>query len=213
MKSVTTSWSWPVRRGPLDNMEVESGPESPPAEAPLAIGERRMLGKLMVHGDPGADGLREAAARCLESPLPIEPNTISVCRVRALWFGPKQWLLVTQPGAEHSVATSLRTALSAESFALVDVSDQMTVITIAGNAVPDVMARLCSLDLDAWAMSPRRCARTVVARLPVTVDMRNNQPCFDLYVESTVAPHLWRSLHHVGRRWQPVVFCPPASIG
>lgn len=213
MKSVSTSWPLPVRRGPLDNMGVESGPESRPAEVSLAIGERRMLGKLMLHGDPCADGFMEAAARCLGSSLPIEPNTISLCRVRVLWFGPKQWLLVTQPDDQHSVATSLRSALSAESFALVDVSDQMTVVTIAGNAVHDVMARLCSLDLGAQAMSPPRCARTVVARLPVTVDMRDKQPCFDLYVESTVAPHLWHSLQHVGRRWHPVVFRPPASIG
>lgn len=149
-------------RGPLDSYAERF------AASALTIGALVPARQLSVRIDPDLP----AAARVEEligARLPSAGQSGSVGEVRVYWLGPDEWLLV---GAvdEPALAELLRPA----GGAVVDVSGQRTVIEISGPYAREVLAKGCALDLHPRVVSAGFAVPTLLAHVPVIIEVREN---------------------------------------
>ncbi len=91
--------------------------------------------------------------------LPDRPNTFT--GRQAFWLAPRRWLLV---GASVADRTS-QTATAGCHVA--DVTDGYAVFKLRGAQARELLAQGCSLDLHPRVFGPERCARTLLARVPI----------------------------------------------
>ena len=165
---------------------------SPQARSPLAgraadltavgAAEVAFLAQLTLRADP-------ALASRLPFPLPLDPNTWTAGGGReALWLGPDEWLVVGPPGSAPAVAAELARALDGEHHAVVDTSANRTVAELAGEGRFDLLAQGCGLDLHPRAWRPGRCAQTLLHRVPVLLQERDQAT--RVFVRASFAAHL-----------------------
>ena len=101
--------------------------------------------------------------------LPSAGRSRSVGDTRVYWLGPDEWLLVGSAD-EAALAEVLRPA----GGAVVDVSGQRTVIEISGPYAREVLAKGCALDLHPRLVSAGFAVPTLLAHVPVIIDVREN---------------------------------------
>jgi sarcosine oxidase subunit gamma len=164
-------------RGPVVTADLLAGavsPLAPWADALAAltvdvqVRELPFLGQLSLRLDPQGPAAA-AVAGVLGRALPQPSRATRVGNVRALWLGPDEWLVLTPPGAATALATDLHAALAEARGAVVDVSAQRTTLALSGPRAADVLAKGCSLDLDAGVRPPGTCVTTLLAQTGVTL--------------------------------------------
>lgn len=133
--------------------------------ARLSASEVPLLGQVDVRAsEPDASALG----------LPIEPNTVAVRNGReALWLGPDEWLIVSDPGTSDAVVVELEAALAAVHHSIVDVSANRTVVDLAGTNRHDLLSVACPIDLHPRSWGEGRCAQTVFGGAPVLLQERS----------------------------------------
>jgi sarcosine oxidase, subunit gamma len=150
--------------------------------APVGAAEVAFLAQVTLRADP-------ALAPRLPFPLPLEPNTWTAGGDReALWLGPDEWLVVGPPGSAPAIAAELGRALDGEHHAVVDTSANRTVVELAGAARFDLLAQGCGLDLHRRAWRPGSCAQTLLFRVPVLLQERDQAT--RVFVRASLAAHL-----------------------
>jgi len=186
------------RRSPL----ADRRPASAPDDA-LRLEEVRFLGKLALQGDGDAiaDAIRTATG--LELPRQAggsnRNDTTTVC-----WLGPEEWLLLCPPESEAGLAKSLRDALGDTPHQLVDVTDQHTVIELAGPGTRDLLSRLTTLDLHPRHFRAGQVAGSLFGQvqavlLQVSADDADGGPAFRLVVRWSHATYMYDLLLEAGR--------------
>lgn len=119
--------------------------------------------------------------------LPDTPNTLRrEDETLALWWAPGQWLVL---GTDEA---ALVARYHAAGLWACGVGDGFVRLDIGGPAPAALLAHGCPLDLRPAAFGPDRCARSLLARLPVTI-WRDGDG-FGLLAEATHADALWRWL-------------------
>jgi sarcosine oxidase subunit gamma len=114
----------------------------------------------------------EAATRA-PLPLPTRPNTAYEEGPRAaLWLGPDEWLVLGPPGAGPEIVAEFDRALTGVHRSVVDVSANRLALELGGPRAKDVLAKGCGLDLDRRAWTTGSCAQTLLARVPVILQER-----------------------------------------
>lgn len=179
------------RESPLARFETEAGGRTRPEAPGVRLVERPFRGHVNLRGDTGDDVFLKAVAGVLGFGLPLAPNTfIEDAGLTALWLGPDEWLIVTPPDGESTIAFALKDALGDAFSSVTDVTGGQTVVRISGPRARDVMAKGCTLDLHPRVFGPGRCAQTLVAKAMVTVVQVDESPAFDLIVRRSFADYL-----------------------
>lgn len=161
-------------------------------EGGLQLSERPFLGYLNVRGHPSEAAFLEAARSVLRVDLPLEPNTSTMSEtLSALWLGPDEWLLVTEPDAQTAIAERLAVTFGSLLTAVTDVSSGHTMLVASGARTRALLARGCTLDLHPRAFGPGRCAQTMIAKAGVLIRQRDDTPTFELIVRRSFAEYLW----------------------
>lgn len=166
-------WDGGVHRG--DGVDLSIMPDRP----------------LSILRGEAADALFDVVRRTLGLDLPTVPNTAAAgTDATILWLAPDEWLIVASPDA----ASDLPPALDACHAAVMDMSDALCVIRIAGERARDALAQGCSLDLHPRAFPG--VARTRLAKADVLLHAVDGSaaPAFDIYVARSYADYLWRWL-------------------
>jgi sarcosine oxidase subunit gamma len=161
----------------------------------IVIEARAPLALINVRGDGGDPRFRRAVTSVADVAPPEVPNTSSTGLLASLlWLSPNEWLVVSdaQPGA--ALASRLQQALSGVHSAVTDVTDARCVFSLIGANVCDVLARGCSLDLDASVFPVSRCAQTLLAKTPILIHFRAPGPTMDVYVPRSFAGYAWNWL-------------------
>lgn len=175
----------PAPRTPLDGHVGRAGG---PADAGVTLSERRLLGKLNLRGDAGDPAFAKAVSAALGAEPPTAPGTVAEGKAATiLWLGPDEWLAVTEPGAEADALA----ALQGSSVSAVDVSDNYTVIRIAGPKARWVLAKGWAIDLHPHAFGPGRCAQGSLALANVILRQTDEAPGYELLVRPSFAKYLW----------------------
>ena len=177
--------------------------------AAVGISERPFLGHLNLRGDPGNGGFTGPAAGVLGFRLPAEPNTTAgEGGLLALWLGPDEWLVVTPPDAQASLAQSLETAFDGVHASVADVTGGQIVITLSGPSARDVLAKGCPLDLHPAVFGPGDCAQTLLAKANVTIRCVDDSPSFELIVRRSFAEYTALWLHDAAMEYGCAVLRP-----
>jgi sarcosine oxidase subunit gamma len=177
-------------RSPLSYFPEASIAASP--SAPVSLREIPFRGLVNLRLDPENGAARGAAEAALSLALPREPNrAIDGAGRSALWLGPDEFLVVTEPGAEAALVVALRQSLSGHRAAVTDVSDGRTIIEISGSRARDVLAKGCGLDLHPRAFAPGHCAQSGLAKARIILRQINATPRFEIFVERSHAEYLW----------------------
>jgi sarcosine oxidase, subunit gamma len=164
---------------------AEPAAVSPLAGADLAAAGAREVGflaQVSLRADP-------SLATRLGFALPLGPGTWSRSGGReALWLGPDEWLVVAAPGQAAAIVAELEAALGGLHRSVVDVSAYRTVVELAGDGRFELLAQGCGLDLHPRRWRHARCAQTLLGRVPVLLQERDQAT--RIFVRASFATHL-----------------------
>ncbi|MGF1561593.1 MAG: sarcosine oxidase subunit gamma [Geminicoccaceae bacterium] len=171
----------------------------------LHLREVPHTGKILLRGDPADRAFMGAAGRALDLVLPTEPCTSSArSGVTALWLGPDEWLLVTEPGEAGAVLAKLDAARDPATSLAVDKSDEQTVIEVSGSVTRDLLAKGTPLDMHPRGFAVAQVKRTLFGRIDVIMHLKSEDEAgavVDLYCRRSFAAYLWAFLRRAGREY------------
>ena len=175
-------------RSPLTEF-LTSHERADPQSAGLYLSERPFLGYLNLKGE-GSEFLNRVE-RCLEIPVPVQPNTLTANDdITLLWLAPNEWLLIAPSESEGKIAHKLRAALDGVFSAVTDVTHHQTILRIQGDRVLDVLRKGCSLDFHLSVFGPNRCAQTLFDNVGITILRAGPLLSFDLIVRRSFAEYV-----------------------
>jgi sarcosine oxidase subunit gamma len=138
---------------------------------------------------------RPAPAEVAGVRLPVTPNTLVVSgRVRALWLGPDEWLLVDEAG-DRALEDRVRGGSSGGAASVVDVSAARMMFEIAGPAARGLLAHGCAIDLHPAVFGIDTCVQTRLALADVVLFAaesadHTDDPAFRVLVRTSFAEYL-----------------------
>jgi sarcosine oxidase subunit gamma len=189
-----------LRQGPLDHLGLESrAVAEAAAEHGVSLRERSHRGIVNLRGLPEDAAFMAAAEKALGFALPTAANTVAGDGAtgdsgkRAIWLGPNEWWIVDQ-GDGPAIAAELSAALDDVFAAVTDVSENYTVIEIAGARARDTLAKGTPFDLHPRVFQPGQSAQTMLAKATACLHQTSEAPAYDVYVRCSFAEYLWRWL-------------------
>lgn len=190
-----------LRQSALANLHLAARVSGGGEPAGVKLSDGGFVGQLLLRGS-GDGPFRMAAVAALMTALPFEPNRVSEREgIRAIWLGPDEWLIVAAEEKLESLTRGLMHELSGQSLALTDVSEARAVIGLQGPAAREVLSQGMALDLHPRAFGPGQAAQTLLARVPVILHQRTDEPRYDLYVQRSLAEYLWHWLEDAARAY------------
>ncbi|MGQ0641143.1 MAG: sarcosine oxidase subunit gamma [Gemmatimonadaceae bacterium] len=111
-----------------------------------------------------------------------------------LWLRPDEWLVATASRGSTALFAALDTAMGEDDGAVIDVSASRVILDLAGRATRDVLASCCPLDLHPRAFAPGWCAQSLIAKVPVLLQLVDGTPRWRLYVSPSLADYVVRWL-------------------
>ena len=119
------------------------------------------------------------------------PNTWAAFETaHVLWQAHDEWLIVTPNGRQKALAESLRHALADAHHAITDVSDLRATFELRGERARDVLQKGSAVDFHPRVFGAGACVTTALARVRVTVRLKEPQT-YEVMVERSYAAYLW----------------------
>jgi sarcosine oxidase subunit gamma len=171
---------------PLDHLNVTQGG---PSDAGVSMGERRFVGKINLR--TSAAKIPAQVVDLLGGDLPAVGRVSFGDHVTTAWLGPDEFLILTPPAAETALQTALEAAFAGQHAAVTDLTDNATIIRLAGPEARWVMRKGVSIDLHPQTFSAGNCAQTMFERAQITLIQLDETPSYDLIVRNSFAPYLW----------------------
>jgi len=179
------------QESPLVQFYKRARPSPPSANAGVHLSERPFWGHLNLRGDSRNETFIEAVHSALAVALPVTPNTSCIVSdVAALWLGPDEFLILTPPGEETKALNRLQPRLLDHHHALTDLTSGQTIIHLSGKHVTDLLAKGCSVDLDARAFRAGNCVQTHLAKANVLIWQPHESRNFEVIVRRSFAEYL-----------------------
>jgi sarcosine oxidase, subunit gamma len=184
-----------IARSPLEHLAALA-----PSTA-LALHEKPFHGMVALRVDPRDDAARAAVETALRAALPQANRTIACAGGAALWLGPDEFLIISEPGEEASLVTTLSAALRGLRGAVVDVSDSRTIIALSGKQARDLLAKGSGLDLHLRSFAPGQCAQSFLTKIKIALHQLDDTPSYHIIVERSVAEYLFLWLADAAREF------------
>lgn len=150
-----------------------------------------------------ASALAEAAKVHFGVAAPASPMAVTAGGSLLVWSGPDQFLALSPRDGLASPLATLAGPLG-DAASLSDQSDARALIRIAGPRARDVLAKFCSLDLDASVFPVGTAAATSVDHTAVTLwrgDDTAGAATFNLLVFTSFAESLWHMMLDAGAQY------------
>lgn len=116
----------------------------------------------------------------------------------ACWLGPDEWLLTSSQGAAPSLIQTITHAAQGSHHMSVDVSANRTCIEMRGADARYVLAKGCHEDTSAEAFRGTRVVQTVLAKVPVILQLHSDAPAFRVWVRNSFATYIAQWLTDAG---------------
>jgi len=166
--------------------------ERPATGNGISVSERPARTCINLRGVGSDARFARAVAAVTDLQLPLDPGgSATGLLASVLWLGPDEWLVVSETQPASELAARLRQALSGIHSAVTDVGEGCIVYAVSGHNSRDVLAKGCSVDLHPRAFTPGRCARSLLAKMPVLLHLRDADPTFELYVARSYREYAW----------------------
>ena len=117
-----------------------------------------------------ADDISDLMRRYFGTALPQAANSFTRSgERRAVWLGPDESLLICSDAEAGELHRILSTQMEGQHFALSVISDALSVYSLTGPYVREILAKGCALDLHETIFTPGRCAQSALDRAAVTL--------------------------------------------
>lgn len=157
----------------------------------LSVSEEAYLGHINLRGASDNTSFMSAAQGVLGITLPTEFNTfVRTEKLTALWYGPNEWLVVTERGEQSTLIAELRQALDGVFSAVTDISGGNTVLNISGSRARDLLAKGCPMDLHPSVFAVGQCAQTVLAKAGMCVYKYAEADQFKIIIRRSFSDYL-----------------------
>ncbi len=153
----------------------------------LVFNAMEHLGKLNIRGDDSLKAAIKAATGCNFPPL--ENHFEAAGERRVVWLAPDEYLLLCESGKEKSLQDTLVSTIKTNHFAITDVSDSLSALSLRGAAVRNVLAKGCSLDLHPSKFGAGKCAQSLLAHAGITL-VALSDDAFILICRTSFAPYV-----------------------
>jgi sarcosine oxidase, subunit gamma len=110
-------------------------------------------------------------------------------------LGRSEFLLEDAPGGV--AVSAVADALGTPATGVYPVQRQDAALMVRGEAVPELLAQTCSIDLSAGALEERAVSLTVMAGISVIVldvSSAHAAPCYRIWCDGTYGAYLWETL-------------------
>jgi sarcosine oxidase, subunit gamma len=169
------------------------------ARGDLWLSDETPLAKVLVRGPfrgASADALGTGFGRTARTR--VDP----VGDVLVTGSGPGEWLVLADHGRGPELVTALEARLgpTGEFVSVVDLTHGRALVRLAGRAAPQVLAKLCGIDLSEAVTPDGAALRTSVAKVVTDVvrDDRGGTPSYLLHVERSSGRYLAGALLDAG---------------
>lgn len=164
----------------------------PRTDQSLLAGWRHGLSVVNLRGNAADPAFREGVSRALGLELPTKACTsVANNTHRIVWVGPDDWFVVGPKGSAFAIETELRQALQGQHFAVSDVSSGYTVLHLSGQAVRDVLAQGCPLDLHPRVFKPGSSAGSLFFKASIWLWQTDEAPVYEMLVRSSFSGYVW----------------------
>ncbi|HEX3498086.1 MAG TPA: sarcosine oxidase subunit gamma family protein [Stellaceae bacterium] len=174
-----------IARSPLGHLAA------PSVGTALMLQEKPFHAMVALRVDLRDADARSAVETALHAALPDANRTIACAGGSALWLGPDEFLIVTEPGGETALTATLSAALRGRRGAVVDISDSRTIIALSGRHARDLLAKGSGLDLHPRSFGPGQCAQSFLAKVKIALHQLDDAPSYHIIVERSVAEYLF----------------------
>ena len=155
---------------------------------------RASLGHINLRGNMADQRFVDGVFAALGQPLPVEANTLTRADYRLYWLGPDEWQGVTAVDAVDELTAKLDNELVGLHAAVNDVSGGLTVFHLAGQDVPELLARGCTLDLDPSVFREGMCAQSGLAKANMLLGYIDAAPVYEIIVRRSFSGYVLRWL-------------------
>ena len=182
----------PFKISPLDSKQITT---RGPANADITLKEEKDVGKLILRGSLSDKKFITPVKKYLSEQFPAPPNVFfDDVKVRVVWLGPDEWLLLTKGNEIDTLTADLTKALSKTYFPLVDVTDNSTIIELKGRQSHEILMKGCSLDLHPKVFQPGCSVQTDLGLANIILLKIAEDPIFQIVVRASFADYLWNWL-------------------
>jgi len=162
-----------------------------PAGPGVETGELRPLTIVQVAAFD-AERAASAVGTAIGVPAPSARNGVATASDSAvLWIGPGRWLVVEPESRD--LASLLHHHCPGDVAAITDLGHARTALRVEGSKARDLLAKLCTLDLDPAAFPPGTCAQTQFGQIGVLLYCRVHDG-FDVFVPRGFAVSAWETV-------------------
>lgn len=146
---------------------AQSAPNPNGGKPGLVISEIAHQGKLNIRCNKA---FHKKLSKLVGLPTDVANNKFAATSSRyAIWLSPDEILLLTEAGAETSLAKQITDDAGRAHIAVNDITDALTSLHLTGPAVRDVLAKGCAIDLHKDHFIKADCAQTNLSHAGVTI--------------------------------------------
>lgn len=157
----------------------------------LKIHELAFQGLVNLRGSADNPDFVAAAQSVLKTSLQMDNNSfVETPEFTILWFGPNEWMIITEPGKEAQLVTALRASLADTFAAVTDVSGGNTVIEISGSCARDLLSCGSMLDFHKNQFAQGQCVQTLFAKTNVAIYKLAQSDVFRMVVRRSFSDYL-----------------------
>ena len=163
-----------------------------PTDAEITLKENKHIGKMILRGSLSEKKFITSTKKHLSQQFPASPNSFyDDNKVRVIWLGPDEWLILSDAAELDTLKDDLTRALIKSHSALVDVSDNSTIIEIKGRYSREILMKGCSLDIHPSVFQTGCSAQIDLALSNIILLKTADEPIYQIIVQASFASYLW----------------------
>ena len=163
--------------------------------------ELAFVKKINIRGNPSDNNFMSSNKKILDTALPIKPNTYTNNgKIKILWLGPNEWLVVDEnPNENNELISKLENINNREESSITDISENRTVIRIAGKKLFTLLSKFLVLHLDQNLPNESSVAQTLFVKVPIIL-VRNYSneigqiPEIDIFTNRSHSNYIYKLL-------------------
>ena len=163
----------------------------------FSMKEKTPVAKINLRGSLENKEFTSKIEKILGMILPKETcGTSSKEKITSLWFGPNEWLLVSNDEIPKETNTYELEQVLFDNIsktnlgAITNVTDQFTIFKLSGSNIFEVLSKGSPFDFSSENFGDNKVVQTILNHVDVTIH-RKSENDVDLYVRRSFAGYLW----------------------
>lgn len=193
----------PRAESPLYHADLATVAAQGPQLGGVVIGERALLGHLVLRGDVNDAAFTQGVEKVLGVALPGKLAMAEAGDVSIRWISPDEWLVLVPGERAFELEAALREGIDTH-FAVVNGSGGQTVLSICGENAVDMLKKCTPYDLHDRNFPVGKVVTTVFAKTQAVIT-RVSEDTWELVIRRSFADYAWLWLQDASAEFGLVV--------